>query len=340
MTNPLVSVCVPTYNGSRFLRDTLQSISRQTFTDFELLIVDDGSEDDTLALAQACAASDPRTRVLRNDVRAGSGARNANRCIAHARGEWIKFLFQDDLMAPTCLERMLEAGRHGRFVICWHDYVFEPEIAPNVRQQYETLPSLETTLPGRHASPDAFCDAVLRLWHINFIGPTSTSLIHRDCFRQYGSFNSEITMFPDLEYWMRVGSHEGLAIVPERLVSFRVHGDSISAALRAEDANESKHTLQLLLLLLHLARAPEYARLRARTIGQQPPVDPDALLIHAALQARWHAIEKRYRTRDDSMLQSWKAFCDEHPELLDTLRAADAKTPLWSRLKRFVKERV
>src|SRR6476661_6387292 len=117
--SPRVSVCVPTYNGALFLGETLACIEAQTMPDYEVVIVDDLSTDDTLALADAYAARDPRVRVIRSAERAGSSARNANRCITHARGEWIKFLFQDDLMAPTCLERMLQAGRNSRLVISW-----------------------------------------------------------------------------------------------------------------------------------------------------------------------------------------------------------------------------
>ena len=133
MTAPTISVCVPTYNGSAYLAETLASISAQTFDDLEILIVDDGSSDDTRAIAERFATTERRARVVRNAERAGSSARNANKCLDHARGEWIKFIFQDDLMAPTCLSRMLEAGRRGPLVIAWHDYWFAPDIEPRVR---------------------------------------------------------------------------------------------------------------------------------------------------------------------------------------------------------------
>src|SRR3954466_13368966 len=91
---PTVSVCVPTYNGAAFLTETLASIAAQTFENYEVLIVDDGSKDSTVDLAEAYAASDARVRVLRNGERAGSSARNANQCAKHARGDWLKFLYQ------------------------------------------------------------------------------------------------------------------------------------------------------------------------------------------------------------------------------------------------------
>jgi glycosyltransferase involved in cell wall biosynthesis len=340
MHNPKVSVCVPTYNGSAFLAQTLRSISKQTFEDYEVIIVDDQSRDETLAIAEQYAATDARVHVFRNDDRSGASARNANRCLTHARGEWIKFLFQDDLMAPSCLARMLDAACTGRFVMCWHDYLFAPDVDAKVRAGYENLPSLKTALPMTYVGVEDFCNAVLKHWNINFIGPTSASFIHRDCFTAYGPFSSEIVTFPDLECWIRLGSREGLAIVPERIVTFRVHNSSISAQQREDNARRFQHELEPLLLLLYLARARDYERMRMHARRQLPPLDADRLLTRAALSARWHATDARYRQRDCALLDHWNAFCQKHPDLLDVLREADATASAWSRVKHYLKTRL
>ena len=333
-------MCVPTYNGAAFLSQTLDSITAQTFDDFEVIIVDDTSTDATLAIAEAYVATEPRARIVRNAERAGSSARNANQCLRYARGEWIKFLFQDDLMAPTCLARMLEAGERGRFVVSWHDYLFAPDVDVAVRRYYETLPSVATVFPTARASVDEFCDAVLRHWGVNFIGPTSSSFIHRDCFAKYGEFSSEIRTFPDLEYWIRLGNSEGLTIVPEPLVTFRVHNRSISGRIRDDAARRDTLPLEPLLLLLQLARAPEYENIRRRAPRQNPPIDPEELLRNAALDARWFAGEIRYRKRNDALLEQWSAFCARHPEMPDVLRQVDANMSFWGRFKQFVKARL
>ena len=130
---PRVSVCIPTYNGAAFLAETLDSAVAQTFDDFEVVIVDDCSTDESFDIAERFARSDPRVRAIRNAERAGSGAANAKVYLAHARGEWIKTLNQDDLMAPTCLARMLDASARGPLVICWHDFRFESDVDPVVR---------------------------------------------------------------------------------------------------------------------------------------------------------------------------------------------------------------
>lgn len=340
MSSPEISVCVPTFNGGQFLSETLECIAAQTFGDIEILIVDDGSIDDTLDIAQRFAARDSRARVIRNEQRAGSSARNANVCVGHARSEWIKFLYQDDVMAPHCLERMRDAGRRAPLVIGWHDYRFESDVDDATRKTYESLPTLADNLPGDFADRDAFCTAVLTHWEINFIGPTSSSFIRRDCFDRYGMFASDIATFPDLEYWLRVGSNEGIAIVPERMVTFRVHGKSMSAS-RNDPANprQYQYSLELLALLCKLKTDPLYERLRTR--AESHPVAPRlaSLFRELAFQGRWIAIDTRFRTRKTAQLEYWAEFCLKYPVVFEAVDDLDAGMSGLSKLKRFVKRR-
>ena len=339
-SGPLVSVCIPTYNGAAFLEQTLASVAAQTFEEFEVLIVDDGSSDETIAIAERFAATDERARVIRNAQRAGSSAANANRCLEYARGEWIKLLFQDDLMAPACLAGMLDAGQRRPLVIAWHDYLFAPDTPADVREFYETLPTVRGVLPGSYASPEAVCTAVVRHFGVNFIGPTSSSLVRRDCFARFGAFNPGISMFPDLEFWMRVGSNEGIAIARESLVTFRVHNRSISAQLREDPGSAFWYQLQWLLTFLLLARSPHYANFRTRALACDPPFDARARLMQEAFDARWVAVDARFRGRDHALLAQWATFCQRHPEMPEVLREMDTQLPLWSKVRQFLKARL
>ena len=324
MRNPVVSVCVPTYNGSAFLAQTLQSIAAQTFEDYEVVIVDDNSTDDSVALARQYAASDPRVKLFEPSQRAGSSARNANRCLVHARGEWIKFIFQDDVMAPHCLSSLLDATRDGRrFALSWHDYHFEPGVDDETRAFYEKLDTLRTVFPGTYAAPEALCEAVLAHWCSNFLGPTSSSFIHRECFVRYGGFSAEIATFPDLECWIRMGSNEGLAIAPAYLVTFRVHAESISAGLRNSTVSDYRNALERVLFRLNVASAPEYARMRGYLRARTPPLDPKELLTKQASGTRWLAIDAKYRNHDPSLLERWEDFVRVHPQIAAVLREAD-----------------
>ena len=101
MPSPRVSICIPTWRVGDFLEAAIQSVLSQTFTDFELVVVDDCSGDDTVARVRKYA-EDPRLRCLVNQDNLGPEG-NWNRCLAEASGEYIKLLPHDDLIAPECL---------------------------------------------------------------------------------------------------------------------------------------------------------------------------------------------------------------------------------------------
>jgi glycosyltransferase involved in cell wall biosynthesis len=341
MAQRVISVCVPTYNGGEFLAETLDCIAAQTLEDIEILIVDDGSVDATLDIAHNFAAADRRAKVIRGEQRAGSSARNANVCVGLARGEWIKFLYQDDLMAPKCLATMLAAGRQSPLVISWHEYRFEQGVSDATRAFYESLPTLAGSLPGDFADRDDFCDAVLDHWAINFIGPTSSSFVRRDCFDRYGLFAGDIATFPDLEYWIRVGSNEGLSIVQERLVTFRVHGKSISAGLNnPSNPRRYQHALEPLALLCKLQDDPLYERLRIRARSHAVAPRLAALFRQLAFSGRWEAIDSRFRTKQTVQLDYWTEFCRRYPVVLNELKQIDGELPFVARLKQFVKSKL
>jgi glycosyltransferase involved in cell wall biosynthesis len=102
---PRVSVITPAYNAGRFLSDTIESVRRQTFEDWELLIVDDGSTDDTVTIVERCVASDRRIRLLRQPNAGPSAARNHG--MRAARGAFFAFLDSDDQWLPSFLEHQL-----------------------------------------------------------------------------------------------------------------------------------------------------------------------------------------------------------------------------------------
>jgi glycosyltransferase involved in cell wall biosynthesis len=101
---PKVSVVIPLYQSEKYISETIRSVQAQTFTDFEILVVDDGSTDRGSALAEA--AAEPRLRVIHQQNRGLAGARNSG--IREARGEYVAFLDADDLWLPTKLQRHVE----------------------------------------------------------------------------------------------------------------------------------------------------------------------------------------------------------------------------------------
>lgn len=101
-----VSIVMPAHNAGRYMEAAARSVTAQSFGDWELLVIDDGSADNTAVLAQSFAEKDDRIRLLRNERNLGA-ALSRNRGIAAARGEWIAFLDSDDLWMPDKLEKQL-----------------------------------------------------------------------------------------------------------------------------------------------------------------------------------------------------------------------------------------
>lgn len=110
---PRVSLGMPIYNAQRYLRASLDSVLAQDFTDFELIISDNGSTDDTWEICQEYASRDPRIRLYRNEVNVGV-AGNFNRVVELARGELFRWVAYDDLLAPSLLTACVdELDRSG-----------------------------------------------------------------------------------------------------------------------------------------------------------------------------------------------------------------------------------
>ncbi len=119
--NPLVSIITPVYNAARWLPETIASVRAQTFPDWEQLLVDDGSTDDSRAIVEGAVAKDPRFRLLRTPCNSGpTEARNI--ALAAARGRYIAFLDADDLWVPEKLSRCVEWMSANDFAFIYHDY--------------------------------------------------------------------------------------------------------------------------------------------------------------------------------------------------------------------------
>lgn len=113
MNNELVSVIMPSYNCGRFIEESIRSVQEQTYQNWELIIVDDGSNDDTIKRVQRIQLSDSRIRLFRNKVNSGAAV-SRNNALQEAKGKWVAFLDSDDLWEPTKLEKQISfMEKHG-----------------------------------------------------------------------------------------------------------------------------------------------------------------------------------------------------------------------------------
>jgi len=228
---PAVSVCIPTYRGAAHIAETIESVLAQSFADFELVIVDDASPDET---GQVVARyRDARLRYVRSECNAGV-EENWNRCLRFARGRYFKLLPHDDLIAPDCLARqvaVLEADRDERLAL-----VFCARRIIDSRSR-----ALMTRRYPRRGSGVIPARAVLRSCirsGANLLGEPGGLLFRTALARRVGAFDANLRIVTDLDYWFRLLLHGDAYYLPERLASFRVSQGAWSVAIGAEQAAE------------------------------------------------------------------------------------------------------
>jgi glycosyltransferase involved in cell wall biosynthesis len=117
----MVSIITPTYNCEAFIDETIRSVLHQTFTDWEMIIVDDCSSDKTLHIIRHYAHEDSRIRCFSNETNCGA-AYSRNRALREAKGEWIAFLDGDDVWLPTKLEEQLDFMQTNNYAFTYHEY--------------------------------------------------------------------------------------------------------------------------------------------------------------------------------------------------------------------------
>lgn len=228
-----VSVCVPTYNGEAYLKECLESIRAQTFTDFEVIIVDDESSDETLAIAKEFAQRDNRFRIHRNPKRLGLVG-NWNRSLELARGEWIKFVFQDDTIENRCLERMVASCQHYQcaFGFCRRHVIFDDLASSTIRGYFETHQALLDEIYGTndcYMDGKAFARMAVKRLDWNPVGEPTVVLFNRSVIKDFGMFVPAMIQRCDTEYWLRLATNVGVVHVAERLATFRVHDKSTTS---------------------------------------------------------------------------------------------------------------
>ncbi len=313
--SPLVSVCVPAYNGGLYLRECLDGILGQTFDDFELLLVDDCSHDSTRDIFDEYAHADTRIRIILNKHNLGLVS-NWNQCINLARGEWIKFAFQDDLLRKDCLEKML-SGATRPLVFCRREFLFEPGTARETVEWYKNLPDIPRVLGNANDfSPEDVRAAVFQE-PLNFFGEPTAALLHKSLFDQFGFFNANLTQLCDLEYWIRVSTNTGLNYIDQPLAAFRYHTSSTSSRNRDPEREERLSVFDRLVLAHEHAYNSHYAALREYAARQTPSQHyPRELAKKAAwVHAKARSLAANLDSLDTAWLDQWNALVTKYPHL-------------------------
>jgi glycosyltransferase involved in cell wall biosynthesis len=197
--SPIVSVITPTKTRARLLCETMDSVQAQTFEDWEHIIVDDGSDDDTADEVAQRSAGDPRIRYMRR-----SGEKTgANVCrnigLREARGELIVFLDSDDLLRPDSLRRRVEVMRNNRDL---EFAVFQAAVFENLRDDLGVIYHPQT--PG---------DDLLRFLSLECVWQTTGPIWRRGFLEKIGGFNEDLLSMQDLEMHVRALAASGAYLI-------------------------------------------------------------------------------------------------------------------------------
>ncbi|MEO8037142.1 MAG: glycosyltransferase family 2 protein [Betaproteobacteria bacterium] len=304
---------MPTYNGEAFLDAAVASALGQSYANIELLIIDDASTDNTAELARSIALRDHRVRFISNERNLGL-VTNWNRCLLEARGKWIKFLFQDDILELRCIEELVAAAESGNasFVACFRDFIFEGEVAQDLRSRYQDqAATLDAWYQSPTKSPAQFAALALAQPPRNLVGEPTVTMFKRELVWEIGLFDPALIHLCDAEYWLRLGTLAGLLMVRKKLARFRVHGKSTSSANASERLFRA-NSLDPLIMLFKELYARDYSIFRQSAEGAFDATGRAAEFWALCHHAKAHA-QDAHSNGDDGPLKEWKAVCAQFP---------------------------
>ena len=226
MTDPLVSVLVPAYNGERFLRAAVRSALEQSYKNIEVIIGDDASTDRTPEILATFAAADPRVRVIRHEVNVG-GFENPRLLFTEARGEYVKYLLHDDVLAPHCIRvlvRGLEATPGAALAFSRRNLVNE-DGRPIPGGELQPLQDKAGPMDGWELG-----NACLEAGS-NLLGELTTVLFRKDAVTtdfMWQVDGRRLAVLGDLSLWLRLLAQGPAFYSPQALSRFRQHSTQTS----------------------------------------------------------------------------------------------------------------
>lgn len=225
---PKISVCIPVYNGAEFIQAAIDSVLKQTEQDFEIILVDNQSTDNTVALIKAY--TDPRIKLFINDSNIGM-IPNWNKTLTYATGTYIKILPADDLLYPQCLalqSAVLEKDPDKKIsLVCSSRHI--------INDSGKVLFTRKFASKAQTLSKVQAFNKVISAGG-NIVGEGGAVLFRREILEKTGPFNSDIFYLLDLDQWFKILLHGHLYVLPDILSAFRVSSTSSSVLV----ANKQK----------------------------------------------------------------------------------------------------
>ena len=225
--NEPVSICIPTYNGEKYLREALDSALAQTYPHLEILVVDDHSTDGTLSIMSDYTASHSRIRLIKNLSPTGM-VNNWIKCIREARYDWIKFLFQDDILETCCVQKLMQICRveQTQVSFCARNFLVEENAPKHSDEYFKVVTKPEKLFREGVIRPAELARNAIRHGAENIIGEPVSMLFHRNILEQAGTYDARFKQLMDYDFALRAAFVRGIAFTTDVLVYFRIHGTS------------------------------------------------------------------------------------------------------------------
>lgn len=248
---PKLSVIIPAYNSARSIGETIESVLRQTFTDWEIVVIDDGSQDDTVKVV--LAFNDSRIRLF--SFQNGGLPTARNRGFEKSRGKYICFLDADDLWHPAKLERQYLSLINNQEAGCSYtgEYLFSGQASvESLQSEAEAKPLLAAP------SGNIFLEVIKK----NPVASGGSNyMIARSAFEEIEGFNEQLTSCEDWDFAIRLSQKYHFVSVPERLVFYRCGGHSMSA-----DLANMERTARTVIDFGYELAGPQYATGKRETL--------------------------------------------------------------------------
>lgn len=253
--DPLVSVILPVYNGAEHVGLAIESALSQSYRNLEVIAVDDGSTDDTLAILKHYATKDARVHIL--SQKNGGVARARNQGLAASRGDFIAPLDADDLWEPTKISRqvhrLLQAGDRTGFVYAWWVWIDPAGVVLDRSPRWMIEGSVFE-----------------QLLQINFTGSASVPLFRRHCIEEVGGYNEALAAADaggceDWELALRVADRYDVAVVHEVLLGYRRRPGSMSTA--CDTMSRSQQQVMKSMRVLRPELDPQWVRRATHQFG-------------------------------------------------------------------------
>jgi Glycosyl transferase family 2 len=260
IVSPKVSIVIPAYNAMTYLPDTLASVFQQTFRDFEILLVDDGSTD-SLPIWVAQTVSE-RVKLIYQPNQGLSAARNTG--IMHSESEYIAFLDADDLWHPTKLAQQVQ----------WLD------AHPTIGLIYNWTAQIDAAgNPTGRVLGSAIAGNILpQMLQRNIIDCPSSVLVRRQCFDRVGLFDRTLRSVEDWEMWIRIAATHPIAVICQPLVYYRQHPSNMSKNWRVMEQSFDR-----VITKAFASAPPELQDLKPKSLGS------------AAMVLAWKALQSQDR---------------------------------------------